>query len=257
MPVRPVRPDTRLGSHSASGAADPPIRWLRSASWRSAASPALKVSRTYSERMEARLPARASATRTTSTRRRYRSAARSAPRPIKTPMVRAAITDFAGQRHRAARLGGGGWNSANGRWMRCRKAVSKSTPSPRSRSRLAIAAAAGFVEQPARGERARRVGELRLAAGETAEADCERAQRHRRLRRDALFGPARGVPVSSAVASPSFSHVGTPRAASVRMSACVNSCDSTRSSSAAFSSAPRIGTRSSRRRRRPPTPAIG
>ena len=50
-------------------------------------------------------------------------------------------------------------------------------------------------------------------------------------------------PVSSAVASPSFSHAGTPREASVRISACVNSCESTRSSSSRLSSAPRIGTR--------------
>ena len=51
--------------------------------------------------------------------------------------------------------------------------------------------AAGFVEQPARGEGARRVGELRLIAGQPAEAGLQRAQRHRRRRFcDLPFGPA-------------------------------------------------------------------
>ena len=61
------------------------------------------------------------------------------------------------------------WNSANGRWMRCRNAASNVDALAEIAQQVGDRKAAGFVEQPARRERAGRVGELRLRAGEAAE----------------------------------------------------------------------------------------
>ena len=78
----------------------------------------------------------------------------------------------------------------NVRCMRCRNAASKSTPSPRSRSRFDDRCAARLVEQAARRERARGVRELRLCAVQAAEPRLQRLQRRqgRRARR-VLLGP--------------------------------------------------------------------
>src|SRR4051812_46888077 len=184
-PVSPARAEARLGAQSASGAPGPPTRRLCSDSWRSEASPAVNVPRTYSETIEARLSARLPADRRTSARREVRSAVRSAPSVRITPVVNAAIAvfprDAIGRRLRGE-LGERALDAVQERGL-------EGDVGAEIAQQVRDGKPAGFVEQPPRREGARRIRELRLRAGEAAEPGLQRAQRHRRSRRRLFLRP--------------------------------------------------------------------
>ena len=90
----PAVADVRLGIHSLSGASGPPTRRLCTASWRRDVSPAANISRMYSERIDERFAARASAAFSVWARHSQKSARRIPAKASSVTVVSNAISSL-------------------------------------------------------------------------------------------------------------------------------------------------------------------
>ena len=138
-PVSPARADARLGPQSASGASGPPMRWLCTESCRSEASAAVKAPRTYSARIDRQVagarggrahqllapPGEVGAANRTQRDQHAHRERRNHGLAWRHHQVGISGGAARGRRSRDQYIA---WNSANGRWIRWRKAASKATP---------------------------------------------------------------------------------------------------------------------------------
>ena len=177
------------------GAVPDPRLWI--ASCRSEASPAANDSRMHSDMISARSAARASAAASVCVRQYQRSRDRITTMIRRIAIVTPAIEDLRTPAPLVSPRSAAGLPAdrpCRRRTWRTAAGCDEGMPS-RSRTAAEVAQqighghAAGFVEEPSRGQRARRIGKLRLVARESGEAGLKHRQWHPRTASHPLVGP--------------------------------------------------------------------